>query len=164
MKKRIRLTESDLHRIVKESVNKILSEEFRKRKLNEVIGWDLEEDDVNWVNDENDGNEAYLVGLWPGSGYLLVHYGVYSFRGEEEALEKVVAWVEENQPDMLADEDYHNAVKEMVEDDGMTEEEAREELEHAFLYIDGTRYGASEPHYIYLENLKIKPMKNANFR
>lgn len=164
MKKRIRLTESDLHRIVKESVNKILSEEFRKRKLNEVIGWDLEEDDVNWVNDKNDGNEAYLVGLWPGSGYLLVHYGVYSFRGEEEALEKVVAWVEENQPDMLADEDYHNAVKEMVEDDGMTEEEAREELEHAFLYIDGTRYGASEPHYIYLENLKIKPMKNANFR
>lgn len=164
MKKRIRLTESDLHRIVKESVNKILSEEFRKRKLNEVSGWDLEEDDVNWVNDENDGNKAFLVGLWPGSGYLLVHYGVYSFGGEEEALEKVVAWVEENQPDMLADEDYHNAVKEMVEDDGMTEEEAREELDGTFLYIDGTRYGASEPHYIYLENLKIKPMKDANFR
>ena len=124
----------------------------------------MEEDDVNWVNDENDGNKVYLVGLWPGSGYLLVHYGVYSFRGEQEALEKVVAWVEENQPDMLADEDYDNAVKDLVEYDGMTEEEAREELDDTFLYIDGTPYGASEPHYIYLENLKIKPMKNANFR
>lgn len=164
MKKRIRLTESDLHRIVKESVNKILSEESIKRNLNEVSGWDLEEDDVNWVNDENDGNKVYLVGLWPGSGYLLVHYGVYSFRGEQEALEKVVAWVEENQPDMLADEDYDNAVKDLVEYDGMTEEEAREELDDTFLYIDGTPYGASEPHYIYLENLKIKLMKDAKFR
>lgn len=72
---------------------------------------------------------------------------------------------------MLADEDYHNAVKDNVEYGGMTEEEAREELDDTFLYIDGTPYGASEPHYIYLENLKIKylenlkikPMKNTNF-
>ena len=161
-KRIIRLTESDLHRMIMNCVGNIM--ESRKRKLNEVIGWDLEEDDVNWVNDENDGDEAYLVGLWPGSGYLLVHYGVYSFRGEEEALEKVVAWVEENQPDMLADEDYHNAVKDLVEYDGMNEEEAREELENTFLYIDATRYGASEPHYIYYENIKIKPMENVNFR
>ena len=161
-KRIIRLTESDLHRMIVDCVKNIM--ESRKRNLNEVIGWDLEKDDVNWVNDENDGNEAYLVGLWSGSGYLLVHYGVYSFRGEEEALEKVVAWIEENQPDMLADEDYDNAVKDLVEYDGMTEEEAREELDGTFLYIDATWYGASEPHYIYLENLKIKPMKNANFR
>ena len=59
MNKLVRLTESDLHRIVKESVGKI---------LNEVQGWSLEKDDVTWVNDAESGasDKAWMVKIWPG--------------------------------------------------------------------------------------------------
>ena len=50
MKKRIRLTESDLHRIVKESVKKILSDEF----VNE--GW--------FGNDARYGEKWYNPSTW----------------------------------------------------------------------------------------------------
>lgn len=57
MKQRIRLTESQLNRVIKESVNRVL----RERQINEVRGWSLEDDDIALVNDSSCGRHLYLV-------------------------------------------------------------------------------------------------------
>ena len=52
MKKTIRLTENDLHRVIKESVEAYLME---------VQGWTLQKGDITWVNsvDAEDEQEYY---------------------------------------------------------------------------------------------------------
>lgn len=193
MKKKqiIRLTEGDLHKIIKESVNNVLKENLfkqaldyylkkgytregaksqakkaienndysfmtrkkdtNKRKINEVFGWKLEEDDYIDINSDQQEyyGKCYVVRIWPGSGYLLPAYKVYA-NHEEEALEIVVAWLEKNEPNMLQDDNYNEALQ-----DG----EDENELETVFLYVDATMEGASQPHYIYSENLRIYEYK-----
>ena len=162
-KKTIRLTEADVQNMIKESVMNILRS--RGQRLNEVMGWDLEKEDVEWVNDENDGTKPWLLGLWPGSGYLLTHYGVWAFRDEMEAVEKVVAYLDQEGQDafFISDEDIERQRQENIQD-GFSEEDAEAMIDEMYLYVDGTEYGASEPHYIYLENLKVKPYDESKFR
>ena len=56
MKKIVRLTESDLHRIVKESVNKILSEEYSTPPLKDRISFAnyANVDDYNGEKEQNE--------------------------------------------------------------------------------------------------------------
>ena len=152
-KNRTIITESDLHRIVKESV---------KMVVNEIKnGWSLEEDDITVVNDENGGKTKYLVGIWPGSGYLLLHYAAYADSGEE-ALEYVVAYCEENGDNIFCDE-YVKREREELAAEGRDEEEIDYEIGNWALYVDATMVGAQEPHYLFLENLKIKKYDGVNF-
>lgn len=139
MKKRniIKLTEQDLHNIILST-------------LNEVRGWSLEKDDIEWVNEDEDGlYPAYLVKLWCGSGYQIRPFGVYA-DSEEEALEKVVAYLDKEGDNSLFFDDIIENTDEALEDDN-------------FLYIDATREGASEPHWITTENLSIKSMDDVRF-
>lgn len=143
MKRKIRLTENDLHRVIKESVKKVLSE---------VRGWTLEESDITIVNDESDG-KPYMIRLWTGQGYFLPAFKSYGFN-EEDALEHVVVYLDnKGEKEFFADKEYMRAKQ-----DGETEEM----LDSIFLYVDATMHGASAPHYVWLENLSITPYKFGN--
>ena len=49
MKQVIRLTEGDLHRIIKNTVNRVIKENIRKRRINE----DLDDDSLYDPEDDN---------------------------------------------------------------------------------------------------------------
>lgn len=55
-RKLIRLTESDLHRIVRESVNRVLNESFKSKKLRDVF---------NKNNKPHPGSLFYVGEVWP---------------------------------------------------------------------------------------------------
>lgn len=156
MKKQIiRLTESDLHQIIKETV---------KKALNEVQGWDLEKDDVTWVNGKESGyGKPWMVRLWPGSGYLLPAFAAYA-SSEEDALEKVVAYLDkEGDEDFFADEYIQQEIDDLRQE-GMDDEEINNEIDSSFLYVDATRDGASGAHYVWLDNLQVYPYDEKRFR
>lgn len=156
MKKQIiRLTESDLHQIIKETV---------KKALNEVQGWDLEKDDVTWVNDEESGyGKSWMVRLWTGSGYFLPAFAAYA-SSEEDALEKVVAYLDkEGNEDFFADEYVQQQIDDLRQE-GMDDEEIDNEIDSSFLYVDATMDGASDTHYVWLENLQVYPYDEKRFR
>ena len=106
-------------------------------QVNEVSGWDLEDDDLTLVNSESDGDKLYIVKLWWGSGYMTDNYNAWAF-SEEEALNYVVAYIEKHDPELLK----------------ATDEYAQED-EDSFIYVDATMEGADEPHYVWAENLAI---------
>lgn len=127
--------------------------------MNEVSGWDLEDDDLTLVNSEDDGDKLYIVKMWWGSGYMLDCYNAWAFN-EEEALNYVVAWIEKNNPKQLeaVDEYAEEYLKDLVKDgEAETEDEAYEHpyFQETFLWVDATTEGAEQGHYIYNENLQI---------
>lgn len=150
MRRIIRLTEQDLHRII-------------KKTLNEVQGWTLEKDDVTWVNDEESGDKPYMVRIWPGSGYYLPAFGAYAFN-EEHALECVVAYLEKTGNDDFFVDDYIEELRKEMTEEGYDEEEIDTEIDSNYLYVDATMEGANEPHYIFSDNLAVYPYKEENFK
>ena len=127
--------------------------------MNEVSGWDLEDDDLTLVNDESDGDKLYIVKMWWGSGYVLDCYNAWAF-DVEGALNHVVAWIEKNNPEQLeaVDEYAMDYLEDLVKDgEAETEEEAYEHpyFQETFLWVDATREGAQQGHYVYNENLTI---------
>lgn len=136
-----------------------------KRNLNEVSGWTLEEDDIEWVNDKGDDyysdDDAWIVRLWPGSGYYLPSFGVYA-NHEQEALEIVVAYLEKTGNDDFFVDDYVDSIYDQMEEDGADEETIWDIIDNdeSIMYVDATMEGASKPHYIYAENLAIYPYSN----
>lgn len=148
-KQTIRLNESQLRRIVKESV---------KRTLNEYGGWT--QDPMDWpvVNTSDDGNNLYKVGLWWGSGYVLDIYLAWA-QGEYDALEKVVAYLSKKYPEALEEVDKYaeETIQDIVNEKGCDRYEAEEypEFYERFEYVDATMDGADAPHYIWNENLTI---------
>ena len=164
IKKTIKLTESDLHKVIVESV---------KRCLNEVSGWTLEKGDIRWANevdpeDEQEyyeryagngdnyaGIKPYLVQLWQGSGYQLMSFGAWA-TSAEHALEVVVAYIEKEGWDFLfCDEEVEQEMEEMRAE-GKDDEEIWQEIDNWAYHVDATMEGASQPHYVYTENLQIK--------
>lgn len=145
--------DSSLQESVKHyNVAKSYINEVVKKTLSEVRGWTIEDDDYIQVNpNEADFyNDCYIVKIWCGMGYSLSTYKVYA-NHEQEALDICVAWLEDNDPSMLQDEIYQRCIE-----DGDSEDE----LDTIFMYVDATMEGASEPHYIYAENLKIYKCPN----
>ena len=127
--RRVRITEGQLHRIIKHAVNEA-----------------LDDDNITNVDDSGD-NANYKVSLWPGNGYSMSEFTVKA-EEETEALEKVIAWLDNEDDDSLfADSDV----------DRMDEEE-KEEMEDngQIMYVDGTEFGANNIHYIWSENLRIE--------
>lgn len=145
--------DSSLQESVKQfNLAKSYISETVKRVLNEVNGYTLDDEDYMCVNPEDSDsyNNCYVVKIWSGNGYHLSCYKVYA-NHEQEALEKCVAWLEDNDPSMLQDEIYQQYIE-----NGDDEEE----LDSVFLYVDATTEGALQPHYIYLENLDIYKTSN----
>ena len=156
MKQAIKLSESELRHMISESV---------KRVLNEVSGWTLEKDDVTWVNDAESGasDKAWMVRLWPGSGYYLPAFGAYA-SSEEDALEKVVAYLDQEGDNGFFCDDYVEEMKKELAQEGKDEEEIWEEIDERFCYVDATMDGANEPHYVFWENLAVYPYDEKRFK
>ena len=134
-------------------------ESKKKKKMNEVSGWDLEDEDLTLVNSESDGDKLYIVKLWWGSGYMLDCYNAWAF-SEEEALNYVVAYIEKTDPESLEaiDENANDYLQELVDEgEAASLEEAYENpyFQETYLWVDATTEGAEQGHYIYNENLQI---------
>ena len=135
------------------------------KKMNEVSGWKLEDEDLTLVNSESDGDKLYIVKLWWGSGYMTDNYNAWAF-SEEEALNYVVAYLEKNDPELLATTDEranefaeeleqeHASKTGMGYDDDFYPEDTPE-FQETFLWVDATMEGAKKAHYIWAENLQI---------
>lgn len=123
----------------------------------------ITDEDTTIVNGPESGSTKYRVGLWWGSGYLLDLYTVYAF-SDEEALNNVVAWIDKNDPKSLETTDrYAEELRnELASDNGIDVYEAEElpEFYESYMYVDATMEGASQPHYIYSENLMIREVKD----
>lgn len=120
----------------------------------------LKESDENIpvVNTEDYGDKLYLIGLWWGSGYVLNQYKAYAF-DTEEALNYVVAYLEQLDPELLERVDNYaeSSLMEIAMEEGISEEEAEEtpEFQELYMYVDATTEGAQRTHYIFSQNLKI---------
>ena len=120
----------------------------------------LKESDENIpvVNTEDYGDKLYLIGLWWGSGYVLNQYKAYAF-DTEEALNYVVAYLEQLDPELLERVDNYaeSSLMEIAMEEGISEEEAEEtpEFQELYMYVDATTEGAQRTHYIFFQNLKI---------
>lgn len=110
------------------------------------------------VNTEDYGDKLYLIGLWWGSGYVLNQYKAYAF-DTEEALNYVVAYLEQLDPELLERVDNYaeSSLMEIAMEEGISEEEAEEtpEFQELYMYVDATTEGAQRTHYIFSQNLKI---------
>ena len=113
------------------------------KNVNEVRGWKLEDEDLTLVNSESDGDKLYIVKLWWGSGYMMDCYNAYAF-APDEALNYVVAYIEKNSPETLA-----------AVDENAMENQDDPYFDETYEYVDATMEGASEPHYVYRENLTV---------
>ncbi len=153
MKRTVRLRESELRQMISESV---------KRILNEVSGWSLEKSDVTWVNNEDNGGYAWMVRIWPGSGYILPAFGAFGF-SEDDALEKVVAYLDQEGDDSYFADEYVEQMREELAQEGKDEEEINNEINNTFYYVDSTMDGG-DCHYVFLENLNVYPYDENRFR
>lgn len=135
-----------------------------KRTLNEVSGWTLEKDDVAWVNDAESGasDKAWMVRLWSGSGYYLPAFGAYA-TSEEDALEKVVAYLDQEGDDSFFCDDYVEQMKEELAQEGKDDEDIWQEIDEQFCYVDSTMDGGG-CHYVLWENLAVYPYDEKRFR
>lgn len=103
------------------------------------------EENVKLINAEDKKyyNKMYYVSIWTGAGYWTEQFKVYADY-EEQALEIVVAYAEENAKGLLFDVD----------------EIDEEEIENGlYIYIDATMNGATKPYYVLGENLVIKEIE-----
>lgn len=155
MKNLDKQNENRIRGIVRESV---------KRVLNEVSGWTLEKDDVTWVNDSESGasDKAWMVRIWPGSGYYLPAFGAYA-TSEQDAVEKVVAYLDQEGDDSFFCDENVEEMKEELAQEGKDQEEIWKEIDNEFCYVDATMDGADEPHYLFWENLSVYPYDKKRF-
>lgn len=99
-----------------------------------------------FVNNRFDGARIYEVGIWQGSGYYVDLFKAYA-DSEEEALEYVVAYIEQNNIQRLLADEYAARLY----------EEGGDDLVDIYtIYVDPTMVGGNRPHYILSENLRIR--------
>ena len=104
--------------------------------------------------DEKWYDKLYQVSFIVGN--YSIDYKVYA-NDTQQALEQVVAYMENSgKTGLFADE----AVEKIKSDDTKTDGEIRDEIENNYIYVDGTEYGALQPHYIDKINLDIHECLN----
>ena len=122
--RRVRLTEGQLHRIIRNAVNEAI------------------EDDNIAISDGSENGSTYKVILDADDAFTV------NAEDEQDALEKVVAYIEKKKWFGLFDDDY---VDEM-------DEEERDQMEDGgeITLVDATEYGAKKLHWIPMANMIIK--------
>lgn len=145
MKKRIRLTESGLRRLIKKYLNEALSYEELQNKYDYVLFKEPLE-------------EYAVVYLYPGHGPSYVTFAVES-DNDEEAFEKVVAFCQNNglTKYLVSQDEADRMITEYLEDEGMTPTEYYEEHGNfdelyelnSLIYVDPTMEGGKEPCFIW---------------
>lgn len=126
-----------------------------RRKLNE---WVTPYNEFELVNSPKDGPIQYVVELWPGQGYAMYGMRVYADH-IETALEYVVAFLDKENDNYFFCDDEVYRVQEELEKEGKTETEIEDEIEDFAIYVDATEFGASETHYIWADNLRIRKVE-----
>lgn len=139
--------------------------------LYEEINNNLDEKDI--INpDDKDYADGHLmrVCLWSGAGYSLSEFYVY-VRGDdaEYALDKTVAYCEEKGYDGLIfpveetieqEADYCKEEFEAFKKENPEEDRDMfyflTEYWGVYVYVDATMEGASQPYFVYRENLRIE--------
>lgn len=101
------------------------------------------------INNKIDGAFLFKVTLWCGVGYLTSGFCVYA-NDEEEAMERVLAFIEKNDfVELFWTDDYIESKMEITE----------LEKDEMFLYIDPTMTDNSAyPAYVLNENLGIEKL------
>ena len=127
--RRVRLTEGQLHRIIRNAVNESLCDKHDIIK----IGGSRE--------------KANFLIEYPVNDYRSVAFTTLA-RDAQSALEQVVAYIEKKKWFGLFDDDY---VDEM-------DEEERDQMEDwgEITWIDATEYGAKKTHWVPMANIIIK--------
>ena len=127
--RRVRLTEGQLHRIIRNAVNESLCDKHDIIK----IGGSRE--------------KANFLIEYPVNDYRSVAFTTQA-RDAQSALEKVVAYIEKKKWFGLFDDDH---VDEM-------DEEERDQMEDwgEITWIDATEYGAKKTHWVPMANMIIK--------
>ena len=123
MKNIIRLTEGDLHRMIKRSVNKALRESRGKSRI--LREWDY---DYPTYEDENGdvyyGNYYYKTNNFKGTGqkfWVLTNDGTpeYAFISPEEAAQYVAASIQDGRiEDDIDGEEIYNEIMQSCNEDG----------------------------------------------
>lgn len=106
------------------------------------------------------------VSIWSGSGYTTADiYVDVDDDNAEGALEEAVAAADKRGwTDILFDP---AEVEQAMADDGHYNMETGEGdaiFEETYLYVDATMAGASQPYYVYAENLGVRPNKNLRIK
>lgn len=131
----------------------------------------MESEEIEIVNpDEKDYYDGRLfrVCVWCGNGYVLNQYLVYGNDNAEAILENVVAYAEENEPEILVDVDdvyseideiYSDEYNQYIEDNPEGDKDTFISDYLGYIYIDATMEGANQPYYIRTENLRIEEVE-----
>lgn len=145
MRKRIRLSESSLKRLIKKYLNEALSYEELQEKYDYVLF-------------EEPLEKYAVVYLYPGYGPSYITFAVEA-HDEETAFEKVVAYCQNNglTKYLVSQQEADRMVIEYLEDEGMSATEYYEEHgsfdelyeESSLIYIDPTMEGGKEPCFIW---------------
>lgn len=126
--------------------------------------------EMNIINpDEKDYyNKLFKVCVWKGYGYVLNEYYVYCNDDMESLLEKVVAYAEKEDKEILLDVDditrsiddeFASELVEYLKDNpyGDADTFISDYLE--LMYVDATMEGAEDCWYIRTENLRIEEVE-----
>ena len=158
----MKINESQLRKIIQESINGILNEITSTPGMG-WMGLQFEEDDWTPVNEPNEGDVCYKIKLWSGSGYHLDAFKVYAEPNDyETALEILVAYFDRENINTYFVDDWVEEEMEDLREKGVSEDDLYEELSKSGdYYIDATMEGASKPHWLRGENLQMQafPLK-----
>ena len=125
----------------------------------EGLSWIADDDDWITVNTPEEG-KLYGVKIWCGKGQLLDLFKAYA-DSEENAIEKVVAYLDnKGKTNLFVDEAVEEERKKM-EEEGKPYDEIEDDIDTWAYWVDATNEGAKEPHYIYIENLGVKELPNS---
>lgn len=126
------------------------------KKLKEDEASDTYTNIIKIINPEDEKwyDKLYQVSFIVGN--YSIDYKVYA-NDTQQALEQVVAYMENSgKTGPFTDE----TVEKIELDDTKTDGEIRDEIENNYIYVDGTEYGALQPHYIDKINLDIHECLN----
>ena len=130
-----------MHRLIRKALNEIFDHnDYSKWKLKTAAGIPM---DV--CCEESPEQCNCVVGLWPGSGYTLLRFGVnVDYDDCMTAIEKAVAYMQNKG-------DYNG----FFVDESEVEPDEHGDDPEGLLYVDPTLEGGQQPTYIFSENLKF---------
>lgn len=157
----MKITKNQFEKVIREEVVKTLMEmcdlnkdtkKTHKKSLKEFVEKD---DDIELINSTEDGSKQYVISLWNGNGYGLGAWRVFADE-VKSALDLVVAHLEgEGKTEYFCDGDVETE-EERMRNEGKDDEEIQNEIDEWAMYVDATMEGANKPHYVRVENLKIR--------
>ena len=153
----MKITKSQLRKIIKESINKALNEITSTPGMG-WMGLQFEEDDWTPANEPSKGDVCYKIKLWSGTGYHLGGFKVYAPKDNYElALEVLVAYLDQEGNNRYFVDEWIEEEKERLSKEGLSDDEIWEKIEKCGdIYIDATMEGASQPHWLRGENLQMQ--------